>query len=720
MIPAIHVRRSGWRTRALLTAALLHPASPAPALRTPGEPGAALPQQTSRARPVRGTVVYDGTNAPVAGALVVWLVDGVVRARTLTDESGSFSIETAESGSGELRADIVGRPGVHVRLEPGDTLARLVIPARTIGIDALASAPDAAQCVRLPSPEQSAGILWREARTALAIDAWGRESRIFAYHLFQFERQLDGRGRVDAERSRRLDEVVDGPSRSRSADEVAREGYAQRAERGEVLFAPDSDVLLSPAFAETHCFRIRTGDRQRIGLAFESAAARDIVDIQGVFWLDRTTAELKAVEFEYTGLSAAGAMRPGGSLEYARLRRGYWALARWVVRSPMPDPAGQRVREEGVEVIEVVHSDGTTLPVLPRAALIGTLTDSAGGSPVAGAAIRLVGTSYAATTNAEGRFFIPELPGGRFRLTASDAQGEPVRTPPMDVRLVPNQATHIDINLHVPAGAVTPEQSAARYTALDSIRFYLRDLGLASSQHVDSLIADGLRDDRMGLLVGRVTDLGTGRPIGGVLLHLERPQLRTVTESNGTFAFADVMAGRHILTTEMLGYAQRSDTLDILPGEIMEAVVGLTTSPIALAPIEVTVRSRWLDSNGFYTRRTGGLAGHFFTRADIDAKSPAVFTDLLRDLPGVLVLSRGVGASSVYFRRVTTIVADEGARGCEPAIYYDGIPMNLGFDRLHEIPIPFIDGVEVYVGAATPIQFQHPCGVVLIWTRRPK
>jgi hypothetical protein len=148
----------------------------------------------------------------------------------------------------------------------------------------------------------------------------------------------------------------------------------------------------------------------------------------------------------------------------------------------------------------------------------------------------------------------------------------------------------------------------------------------------------------------------------------------------------------------------------------------MTTRPIALDPISVTVRSRWLDSNGFYERRESGLAGHFFNRAAIDRRAPNQFTELLRDLPGVSMVSDEVGKLQVRFRRVTTMTGSfsDLSRGCEPGVYYDGVPMNLGFDRLHEIPLPFIDGVEVYVGAATPIQFKHPCGVILIWTRRPK
>ncbi len=702
----------------MATLTVLH----APPLRAGGDldvdRAAGSATQDQRARIVRGQVIHDGTGRPVAGAIVVLLVAGGERARTLADTSGGFTLRWSDDGSAELRADVIGRPSVHVPLAPGDTAARVVIPARTINLRSLASAPEDAECTALPAADRSADVLWTEVRKALESDAWARATHAFAYDLFQYERQIDAQGRIANERSRRIDDVMGGPSRSRAPEEVSRAGFARSTPAGDVLYAPDADVLLAPAFTRTHCFRVREGDRNRIGLAFRPLESRDLVDIEGVFWLNRTTAELTDIRFEYTGLEAPEGRRAGGGLEYARLGDGLWTLSRWNVRTPAPEPGSRLMREEGVEVIRVTRADGTVTPVVPRAALIGTLTDSVGGEPVAGAAIRLLGTDYAATTNADGRFFIPELPGGRFVLRATGQDRGSRDSPPADVRLFSNQATHVGITLRAPPGTAAPVEP--RFTALDSIRHYLGELGLASSQLVDSLIMDGLHDDRVGALVGRITDAASGRALQGVLLRIEATPLRVVTEANGTFSFPEVPAGRHVLTAEMLGYANRSDTLRVVPGEIIEAAFGMTTRAIELAPIEVTVRSRWLDTNGFYVRRSGGLAGHFFSRADIERKAPAQLTDLLRDIPGVLVLSRGVGTSSVYFRRVTTIVSDEGARGCEPAIYYDGIPMNAGFDRLHEIAIPFIDGVEVYVGAATPIRFQHPCGVVLIWTRRPR
>ena len=667
---------------------------------------------------IAGDVVFEETSKPVSGGSVVLLANGRVVARALTDSEGRFAFRTQATGPFEVRAEIIGRPETTVAVT--DSIVRLIVAAKPIDVGAIARGADASRCV---APEADAGVmqLWGEARKALAIEAWVRSEHLFSYEVFQYERELDGEDRIESERGRLLGAVVESPTRSRSPDLILAEGYAESTARGEILYAPDGDVLLSDAFAGAHCFRILTGDKARVGLGFEPLPGRDAVDIEGVMWFDRRTAELRALEYRYTNLGVDGPRAPGGGLEFHALPDGHWTISRWWVRTPMPGADGPRIREEGAEVVGVTHLNGTAVPVVRRAALIGTVTDQPGGDPVSGAAVTLLGTNYEATTNADGRFYIPGLPAGRFRLAAS---AEPPIEPhnSRDVWLASNQATEITLPLRVPPGRVIVAEEPPRMTTLDSIRTVLAEMGLNTTARLDSLITVGITTGEMGTLVGRVTDFTSGRPIAGVLVRVSNRNLSAITEADGRFAIPELRAGEVVLDAEMLGYAARSDTIQIIPGQIIEATFGMTTRPIALDPISVTVRSRWLDSNGFYERRESGLAGHFFNRADIDRRAPNQFTELLRDLPGVSMVSDEVGKLQVRFRRVTTMTGSfsDLSRGCEPGVYYDGVPMNLGFDRLHEIPLPFIDGVEVYVGAATPIQFKHPCGVILIWTRRPK
>ncbi|MGH7500307.1 MAG: carboxypeptidase regulatory-like domain-containing protein [Longimicrobiales bacterium] len=665
---------------------------------------------------VRGEVVMEGTGRPVAGGPVVLVAGGRVVARTLTDGAGRFRLPSSGDGPFEVRVRVTGRPETTSAVT--DSVVRLVIADVSVDVTALSRAGDAAKCVAANSAG-SAGRLWAEAKKALEVEAWGRAERVFSYDVFQYDRVLNAEQRIERERGRLVDGIVDSPSRGRPWELVLREGYAESTPRGDILYAPDGDVLLSDAFTSTHCFRIATGDHGRVGLAFAVLPDRSVVDIEGVMWFDARTAELQKIEFRYTGLDVEGREGPGGGLDFTHLPAGHWTLSRWFVRTPAPG-AAQGSREEGAEVIRVMHLNGAIVPVVHRAALIGTVTDSAGGSPVRGATLSLTGTEYEATTNEDGRFYIPELPPGRFQLGVTVGQGDPSNA--RDVWVASNQATDVTLTVHPSRGTAGAVESPPRMTTLDSVRTFLNEMGLRSTTRVDSLIRVGIRTGELGMLAGRVTDFGTGRPIAGVAIRLPDIDRSVLTEPDGRFAITDIPAGQIVLHAEMIGYATRTERIVITPGEIVEATFGLATQPIVLDPIRVTIRSRWLDSNGFYDRRVSGLAGHFITRADIERRSPAQFTELLRDLPGVSIVSDGVGKLEVRFRRVTTMTGNvsDMARGCEPAVYYDGVPMNIGFDRLHEIPLPFIDGVEVYVGAATPIKFKHPCGVILIWTRRPR
>lgn len=675
---------------------------------------------------VNGTVVRDGTNQPLAGALVTAMDGaGTPLGRTVTGPDGAFSIDVASVGVAvSFQVDAIGlrpwrtgplaeRPGGH----------RLVMPDRPIRLAGLPDAPGAEACVVRPGAETAAGITWAEVRKALQVEAWARSANRFLYDVFQYERRLSSGERIETERSRRLDGMTGSPARSRPAAELAEQGYARTTTRGEVLYAPDVDALLSDEFAAGHCFRVvreGQGSGALVGLAFAPPAGREAVDIEGVFWLNPATGQLISLEFGYTGLEDAGSVRlAGGGLSFARLPDGLWTVARSWVRTPVPGGSDQ-FREEGVEVLRVVDADGADYPVIGRAGLVGTVRVRPGGPSAEGANVELLGTDYTAVANADGRFFIPELPPGRYRIAFSLTAGAAGRGAPRDVWLAPGQTTLVDLEPGPPTGR--PIVAAQAPSAADSIRFYLRSLGIVTTQRVDSLIHAALEAKEEGRLLGRVVDQSTGRPIPGAFLSIPANERTAVTEADGTFTLGDMPAGRYVMTSRMLGYGERSDTIEVREGLVIEATVALATRAIELAPISVTVRSRWLDQHGFYERRTAGLAGHFFTREDIQKKTLTEFTDLLRDVPGVSLVHAQVGMTSIRFRRLHRVTATEteAVRGCEPGVYYDGIPMNSSIDRLDMIAVPFVEGVEVYVGAATPIEYQHPCGVILVWTRRPR
>jgi len=670
---------------------------------------------------VRGVVVVEGTASGLAGALVRAVGErGETSALTVTDGAGRFRLTAPTVPSLRLRVEAIGHTSTEIALpDPGEE-ARVVVPARRTDLTAVDATGAATRCAGRTATAQARAI-WAEIRKALEVDAWARAEHIHAYDVYQYERRVGEGGRIDQERGRRLENLPTSPARTLPPSQLNASGYARSTPRGEILHAPNGDVLLSEEFAANHCFRVvAEGDGGRVGLAFEPLGTTPKVEIRGVMWVDRPTAELRVVDYEYTGLTDDASRRPSGGLEFRRLADGLWTVGQWWLHSPLPRDAGRALRVEGAHVVRVVHRDGTVLRVMGRAHLMGIVRDSTQ-RVAADLRVRLLGTDFEATTNADGRFLIPDLPPGRFRLAVAPPDVAESELGWQDVWLSGNQTTQIELRLDR-IGA--PPRAASEPSSVDSVRWVLRSIGIRTTERVDSLIESSLNTTERGRLLGRVFDRSSGRAIAGAEVSLHRTDQMAVARNDGRFALGDVPSGQYVMQTRMLGYASRTDTVTIPPGLVIEAEIALTNQPIALDPITVNVHSRWLDSNGFFERRMSGLKGAFYTRRDIEEKKPATFTDLLRDIPAVNMVSDEVGKMAVRFRRVTTIVgpdaADEGNRGCTPAVYYDGIPLNTGFDRLHNIHVPFIDGVEVYVGAATPIEYKHPCGVILIWTRRPR
>ncbi len=95
--------------------------------------------------------------------------------------------------------------------------------------------------------------------------------------------------------------------------------------------SPDVDVLLSESFAGTHYFHVEpsTTDRpQMVGVGFTSMLNRpDVSNIEGTLWVDRTSSELRSLEFRYTNLPPVAARtNAGGLVEFMRLSTGSWLV----------------------------------------------------------------------------------------------------------------------------------------------------------------------------------------------------------------------------------------------------------------------------------------------------------------------------------------------------------------------------------------------------------
>jgi outer membrane receptor for Fe3+-dicitrate len=153
--------------------------------------------------------------------------------------------------------------------------------------------------------------------------------------------------------------------------------------------------------------------------------------------------------------------------------------------------------------------------------------------------------------------------------------------------------------------------------------------------------------------------------------------------------------------------------VQISRGERVEIELRMGHSAVLLEPLIVRARAHE-GVGGFRDRmRTNGF-GRFMGREQIERRSAMRVTDLLRTVPGVQLVSTGVGSTYVLMRG--------GAGQCAPDIYLDGsrLRQSREVDVDAFVTPASLEGVEVYTSAsATPSVFasSSACGVVAFWTR---
>ncbi|MEJ2205372.1 MAG: TonB-dependent receptor [Gemmatimonadota bacterium] len=219
-----------------------------------------------------------------------------------------------------------------------------------------------------------------------------------------------------------------------------------------------------------------------------------------------------------------------------------------------------------------------------------------------------------------------------------------------------------------------------------------------------------------GVVAGQVLDADTEQPLLGAEVGLEGTDLRVVTGDDGRFRLVGVSGGSYRLWVRRIGYQERFDSLMVPPQALVGVTIVLSTDPIVLEELVVTVRSPALARHGFYARQEQRYEGIFIDRAEIERRQPQSVTDIFRNVPGLRVTSGGIYGSKVFVDQRVSF-NDANLRGCEPLLWLDGIRSTMPIYDL--MRAEEIEGIEIYSGESAPGKFNHRCGTIVIWTRYP-
>jgi len=701
--------------------------------------GLGLAAGRSDAQEVRGIVVLPDSATPARGILLTATdARGEIVGRALSDARGEFQLRVPRPMRVTVRALRVGfRPTVYgaVDLGAAAVTVRVVLQPNAVQLASITVRRSDA-CRARDDGRTRVAEVWEEARKALLVAETQRDDGLIA-EWTQYDRQIDTTGR------RVLDQAVhltrsssNRPFRSQEAALLAKDGYVVERDGEIIYYAPDADVLLSDSFAATHCFRLAAPPEDApwlIGLQFRPIdAARARRDIEGTFWIDRRSAELRSLEFAFTNMPPASERaEPGGRVEFTRLPDGEWLVSRWHIRMPelqrimqstrasaRLSVVGSPIRWRGTKVvggeITQVERAGVVIYRAQGSALVVRLRPPPDDPtlPLQGAIVRLDGTDYVAVADSTGDARFPLVLAGRYRVSAITEVMTVARAQPAQQEVEIRGDSLSTLALRLPSSASRGPVVAARApTAVGTVP-----------------INPPARIARIHTEVEFIVTDSTERPLAGVEL-VATDAMRTVyrlrSDSLGRALLVDLPTGDMRVEARFPGYYLAVGTVRVQPGRTPASVLLERTSGVVLdaVRIEADAAEKRERHNDFERRRRDGLTTASITRADIERRGVVSAWQMLSNVSAVELIVGPDGVIPVS-RRVNSLDLVAG-RNCYMRLAIDGVvlhdvPINLG---QHLPPPTEIHGIEVFAGPASiPAEYagdfrNMACGLIVVWTR---
>lgn len=259
----------------------------------------------------------------------------------------------------------------------------------------------------------------------------------------------------------------------------------------------------------------------------------------------------------------------------------------------------------------------------PSGAIVGKVS-APGLSDLTGINVFIAGTSLGALTDAQGDFFLADIPAGSYTITARREGFMPVQVP---VQVETGKPVAITLSLTSPAesnrpwatlsgqvlanggpvagarvqilgesiGAITDKLGKyrlsqvlpqARYTlqiAREGFESQEHELGLAAGEKKvqDFFLKSDARSPQ-GHLSGQLSD-AQGQPIAGATLETEPATQRVTSNQAGHFDMPNILPGRYYLMARKEGVLKASRFVGIDPGQQVNVpLMGLTVASSAL------------------------------------------------------------------------------------------------------------------------------------------
>jgi hypothetical protein len=226
----------------------------------------------------------------------------------------------------------------------------------------------------------------------------------------------------------------------------------------------------------------------------------------------------------------------------------------------------------------------------------------------------------------------------------------------------------------------------------------------------------------IGEIQGQVVDYASREPLQGARVSVLGTDSQILTDEDGEFILDDLPPGLHLIETEYLGFATRTDSVTIRSDEAVRVEVPLAANAIEIAGMTVTARGQRGDILTDVGRRTD-----FMSRAEVDAILPRTQTaaQLLQsaNFPGLSVRDVTIQDGLTPIRGVC--VEHNRARnsrgGCSMVtVFLDGLRLPDPGIFLAELNPQVVESIQLFGPSEAAIRYGNVGvnGVVLITTRK--